>query len=97
MRFGYKKNIFLVCIIFFSIFFGPLVKANLLQVNPVQSSILFKVNQFGTFPVEGKFSSYSANIKLLDIKTIEKVEVVIDVNSLSTNIYLINLQKISNQ
>ena len=85
MRFGYKNTQLFYMFVFCIVGLCHSLMATVLHVNPFQSSITFTINQFGNFPVEGFFGSYSVMTKLKDTQTIEKVEVMIDVNSISTN------------
>ncbi len=59
--------------------------ATTLFVDPTQSVIKFSSKQLFGYHVNGEFLGYSVVIKLKDTKTIERIEAVIDSNSIFTD------------
>ena len=59
--------------------------ATTLFVDPTKSAIKFSAKQLFGHHVKGEFLGYSVVIKLKDTKTIERIEAVIDSNSIFTD------------
>ena len=84
MRTAKRHIIGIIMLITGVVIYTPNV-ANTLQVDPTKSHIKFTAKHLLGGSVEGEFLGYSVMIQLKDTTTIERIEALIDTNSIFTN------------